>query len=422
MTTDFRSTLLAAMLLSCAALVAQPLAAADLDTSPLPLSVEPAFANVKWPLWKSAEETGIDNPIRPILLTHTGDGTNRVVVPTQQGVLYILPNDPQGSQAEVFLNIEPKVSYDDKTNEEGFLGLAFHPKYRQNGQFFVYYTNKAKKHQNVVARYRASKDNPNRADPSSEEILLVLDKPFWNHDGGTLAFGPDGYLYIAVGDGGLANDPFGNGQKLSTLLGKLLRIDVDAKDGDRAYAIPSDNPFVDRQGARPEIWAYGLRNVWRFAFDAKTGALWAGDVGQDTWEEIDLITKGGNYGWNVREGFHPFVRKGGTPPKTDNKPAGMIDPVFEYHHDVGKSITGGPVYRGKKIPQLDGAYLYADYVSGKLWALWYDADNKHVTANREIPLPKSIPIMSFGEDPNGELYFTTYSSEGQGIWRIGPPK
>ena len=182
-----------------------------------------------------------------------------------------------------------------------------------------------------------------------QEILLTLDKPFWNHDGGTLAFGPDGYLYIAIGDGGLANDPYKNGQNLSKLLGKMLRIDVDHKQGDLPYAIPADNPFVGKQDARPEIWAYGLRNVWRFAFDSDT--LWAADVGQDTWEEIDLIVKGGNYGWNIREALHPFVAKGRRAPKNVVKPAGVIDPIWEYDHNIGKSITGGSVYRGKKIPE-----------------------------------------------------------------------
>jgi glucose/arabinose dehydrogenase len=405
-------------LLFMAGLLTEPLSAAEIDTSPLPLKVDVAFANVEWPGWASGEETGTDNPLRPILVTHAGDGNNRLFVPTQQGVIYVLPNDQNATKADIFLDIEAKVSYNDKTNEEGFLGLAFHPTYRDNGQFFVYYTNKNKPHQNVVARYRVSKDDPNKADANSEEILFIFNKPFWNHDGGTLAFGPDGYLYIAVGDGGLANDPNKNGQKLSTLLGKMLRIDVDHKDGDLPYAIPADNPFVDNKDARPEIWAYGLRNVWRFAFDAKTGLLWAGDVGQDRWEEIDLITKGGNYGWNIREGLHPFIKKGATEPAVADKPAGAIDPIWDYDHELGKSITGGLVYRGKRIPELDGAYLYADYVTGKLWALWYDADQKAVTANREIPLPKSIPIMSFGADEQGEVYFTTYSSEGKGIYSL----
>jgi glucose/arabinose dehydrogenase len=418
MKSGFAQKLSLAAAFSGTALLAGALGAAEIDTRPLPLKIDTVFANVKWPGWTSGEESGIDNPLRPILVTHAGDGTNRVFVPTQQGVIYVLPNDPSGTKADVFLNIEEKVSYNDKTNEEGFLGLALHPKYRQNGQFFVYYTNKHKPHQNVVARYRVSKDNPNKADTDSEEILLVLDKPFWNHDGGTIVFGPDGYLYIAVGDGGLAADPFGNGQKLSTLLGKMLRIDVDEKSSDRPYAIPADNPFVADKDARPEIFAYGLRNVWRFAFDPKTKVLWAGDVGQDVWEEIDLVEKGGNYGWNAREGLHAFVKKGAQAPAVAEKPAGVIDPIWEYNHDIGKSITGGLVYRGKKIPELDGAYLYADYVSGKLWALWYDADKKAVTANREIPLPKSIPIMSFGEDEKGEVYFTTYSSEGKGVYGL----
>ncbi|HEY4308851.1 MAG TPA: PQQ-dependent sugar dehydrogenase [Pirellulales bacterium] len=394
------------------------LPAAELDTRPLPIKVDVAFPQIKWPGWTSSEDSGVIDPLRPILLTHAGDGTNRVFIPTQQGVIYVLPNDQQGTKAEVFLDLHDKVSYNDKTNEEGFLGLAFHPKFRENGQFFAYYTNKSKPHQNVVARFRVSKDNPNKADPASEESLLVFDKPFWNHDGGTLAFGPDGLLYIAVGDGGLGGDPFGNGQKKSTLLGKILRIDVDHKDGDLPYAIPKDNPFVADKEARGEIYAFGLRNVWRLAFDPKTKVLWAADVGQDTWEEIDLIEKGGNYGWNIREALHPFVKKGGKPPEDTSKPAGLIDPIFEYHHDIGKSITGGFVYRGHNVPELDGAYLYADYVSGKLWALWYDADKKVVTANREIPLPKSIPVMSFGEDEKGEVYFMTYSPEGQGVYRF----
>ncbi len=395
--------------------------AAELDTKPLALSVEPVFTDVKWPGWESIEETGVDMPLRIILIANAGDGSGRIFAPTQQGVIYSLAG-ADAKQAEVFLDMRDKVAYSDKTNEEGFLGLAFHPKFKENGELFVYYTNKKSPHQNVISRFRVSKDDPKKADPASEEILMVLDKPFWNHDGGTLAFGPDGYLYIAVGDGGLANDPFGNGQNLSKLLGKILRIDVDNKSGDLPYAIPADNPFVDKTGARPEIWAYGLRNVWRMAFDPKTGVLWAGDVGQDVWEEIDLIEKGGNYGWNVREGFHPFVKKG-APAVPDTKgPEGMIDPIFEYHHDIGKSITGGNVYRGKAIPELDGAYIYADYVSNKVWALWYDADKKQVIANREIPTPKPIPVMSFGEDENGETYLTTYASDGQAIYKIKPAK
>ena len=414
--------LLRSLILVSVVVLPGTLNAEDIDTRPLPLRVEVAFSDVQWVGWTSADESGVLDPLRPILVGHAGDGSDRVFIPTQQGVIYFVLNNQQTTRSEVFLDLSEQVSYSDKTNEEGFLGLAFHPQFRENGQFYVYYTNKNTPHQNVVARFRVRSDDPNRADPNSKEILLVLDKPFWNHDGGTLAFGPDGYLYIAVGDGGLANDPFGHGQNLKTLLGAILRIDIDRRDEGLAYAIPADNPFVGHENARPEIWAYGLRNVWRMAFDPRTGVLWAGDVGQDLWEEINLIVKGGNYGWNIREGFHPFVKKGDEPSPDTEKPAGMIDPIWEYHHDLGKSITGGLVYRGKQIPELQGAYLYADYVAGRVWALWYDDEQQKVVANREIPLESPIPVMSFGVDETGEVYLTTYSATGQGVYRIAPAK
>lgn len=396
------------------------LGAEELDTRPWSLPVAPVLGQVEWSGWHPVDQAGVARPLRPILVTHAGDGSGRLFVPTQRGVIYALDKDQSSGTARVFLDIESLVAYDDQTNEEGLLGLAFHPGFRENGQFVVYYTNRHKPHQNVVARYKVDPRDPRRADPESAEILLVLDKPFWNHDGGTVVFGPDGYLYIAVGDGGAANDPFQNGQKLASLLGKILRIDVDRREGSQPYAVPSDNPFVGQDGARPEIWAWGLRNVWRMAFDRETSRLWAADVGQDVWEEINLIERGGNYGWNRREGFHPFVKKGGTPPTRDDKPADVIDPIFEYHHDLGKSITGGVVYRGRAVPELVGHYLYADYVAGRLWALHYDEADRRVTSNREIPLPASIPILSFGEDEAGEVYFTTFSSDGRGIWRFGP--
>lgn len=388
----------------------------DIDTSPLPLDIVVAFPNLQWAGWTPEPESGLPVALRPILVTHAGDGSNRVFVPTQHGVVHVLASPDAPRESAVFLDITDRVSYDDKTNEEGFLGLAFHPRYQETGEFYVYYTNRHAPHQNVVARYRVSKDDPNRADRDSEEILLTFDKPFWNHDGGTICFGPDGRLYIAIGDGGAANDPFGNGQKLSTPLGKILRIDIDGRDPGLAYAIPKDNPFVDQKQARPEIWAYGLRNVWRMAFDPVTGLLWAADVGQDTWEEIDLITRGGNYGWNIREGMHPF-------PKAKGQARGkLIDPIWEYHHDVGKSITGGHVYRGKQIPELEGYYLYADYVAGRLWALKYDPATRRVVANRPIPWPPALPILSFGEDEQGESYFTTHTLTGEGVLRFAPSK
>jgi len=315
-----------------------------------------AFPDLQWSGWKAENERGQVTPLRPLVLTHAGDGSNRVFVATQHGVIHVFANDAKADKTQVFLDIQERVRYNDKENEEGFLGLAFHPRYKENGEFFVFYTaKKAKqKHTNIVARFRVSKEDPNRADPDSEEEILRIERPFWNHDGGTLCFGPDGYLYIAVGDGGLGGDPFNNGQNLNSLLGRILRIDVDRKDPGKNYAIPKDNPFAQREKARPETWAYGLRNVWRMAFDRKTGRLWAGDVGQNLYEEIDIIEKGGNYGWNRREGLHHFGVNGLGPRKN------LIDPIWEYHHDVGKSLTGGCVYRGSRLPELEGAYLYGD--------------------------------------------------------------
>ena len=275
----------------------------QVDESPLSLTSALAFPDLKWAGWKGESDKGVAQPLRPLVLTHAGDDSNRVFVATEHGVIHVFPNDQKATKTKVFLDLQDRVIYNDNQNEEGFLGLAFHPNYKKNGEFFVFYTTKkAQANQRPVALSRQQATIPTEADPASEEELLRIKKPFWNHDGGTICFGPDGYLYIAHGDGGLANDPFGNGQNLKTLLGKVLRIDVDHKDDGKTYAIPKDNPFVERAEARPEIWAYGLRNIWRMAFDRKTGRLWAADVGQNLYEEIDLIVAGGNYGWNLREG------------------------------------------------------------------------------------------------------------------------
>jgi glucose/arabinose dehydrogenase len=384
---------------------------AEVEEAPLPIATEVAFPDLKWAGWKLETDSGKLQPFRPIVLTHAGDGSNRVFVATEQGVVHVFPNDDRATKSKVFLDIRDRVVYDDQQNEEGFLGLAFHPDYKKNGEFFVFYTLKKPKLTNVVSRFRVRKDDPDQADPASEEELLRLPKPYWNHNGGTICFGPDGHLYIAVGDGGLANDPHENGQNLKSLLGKVLRIDVNHKDEGKAYAVPRDNPFVKRPEARGEIWAYGLRNVWRMAFDRQTGKLWASDVGQNLYEEIDILTAGGNYGWNLREGLHPFGAKG-VGPRPD-----LIDPIWEYHHDVGKSLTGGTVYRGKRLPELDGMYLYGDYVTAKLWALRYDATQKRVTANRPIR-DRNQPVYSFGEDEQGEVYLLTQTNTGQGVFRF----
>jgi glucose/arabinose dehydrogenase len=413
-TNSSQNSLILVLSLLCVSCSASQLPA-QFDESPLPLKAEVAFPQLKWTGWSPVSDQGLPLPIRPIILTHADDKTNRIFVATQRGVLHVFPNDQQATQTKVFLNIQKKVVYIDKKNEEGLLGFAFHPNYKQNGQFFVYYTTTDAEHTSVVTRFRVSKDDPNRADPNSEVEIFRIKQPYWNHNGGTIAFGPDGYLYIALGDGGAGKDPHGNGQDLNTLLGTILRIDVDHNSHGKNYAIPKDNPFVNRgEKARPEIWAYGLRNVWRLSFDRKTGALWAGDVGQDIWEEINIITKGGNYGWNLREAKHPFGPNG-SGPRSD-----LIDPILEYHHDVGKSITGGNVYRGKRLKKmLGGAYLYADYVSGKIWALRYNAKKKKVTANRPIPGNK-MPVITFGEDEQGDTYFCIVAANGKGIYRFVP--
>lgn len=386
---------------------------AEVNDKPLPLETAVAFPDLKWTGWKGETDAGKVIPHRPIVLTHAGDKSDRVFVATQHGVIHVFPNDPKAGKSKIFLDLQERVRYDDNANEEGFLGLTFHPRYKETGEFFVFYTRKKAKHPhtNVVSRFRVRRDDLDQADPASEEELLIVEHPYWNHDGGTICFGPDGFLYVALGDGGDANDPHGYGQNLKTHLGKILRLDVDKKDPSLPYAIPKDNPFVDRKDARPEIWAYGLRNVWRMSFDRKTGAGWAADVGQNLFEEINLLTAGGNYGWSLREGLHPFGA-GGVGPRKD-----LIDPIWEYHHDIGKSITGGLVYRGKRLPELDGAYLYADYVSGLIWALRYDYDQRRVTANQPIP-SRNLPILSFGEDEQGEAYLLTYSNDGRGIYRV----
>jgi hypothetical protein len=386
------------------------IAGAEVDKTTLGIKTELAFPKLEFTGWRPEDENGRGTPLRPILLTHAGDGTNLLYVPTQQGVIHAFPNDNAATKTEVFLDIKDRVKYSDMQNEEGFLGLAFHPKFKQNGEFFVFYTDVKSKMANVVSRFKVSKTDPKKADPASEEVIIRFEKPFWNHDGGTIAFGPDGYLYITHGDGGAGNDPHENGQNLKTLLGKVLRLDIDHKADGKNYSIPKDNPFVGKDAA-PEVWCYGLRNVWRMAFDRTTGQLWAADVGQNLYEEIDILTAGGNYGWNLREGLHPFGKKG-VDVRSD-----LIEPLWEYHHDLGKSITGGLIYRGKSLPELVGSYIYADYITGQIYALTYDAKQKRAVANRQLQ-STGIPIISFGEDAAGEVYTLVVAQNGKGISRL----
>lgn len=382
----------------------------EVDDSPIGVAIEPAFPKIKWSGWDDGSDSGKVVPFRGILLTHFGDGSGRIVVGEQHGVIHVIdPKDP--TKSTIFLDLRDRVKYSDKQNEEGFLGLAFHPKFKENGEFFVFYTEQKQNLVNVVSRFKVKANDKTVGDPTSEEQLIRFEKPYWNHDGGTICFGKDGYLYITHGDGGAGGDPHENGQKLTTMLGKILRIDIDKKSAGKPYSIPADNPFAKQQGVTPEIYAYGFRNLWRMAFDKQTGELWAGEVGQNLFEEIVIVKSGGNYGWSVRESLHPFGGKGVGVRKE------LSEPIWEYHHDLGKSITGGYVYRGKAMPELAGHYVYCDYVSNMFCALKYDEKAGRVVANRSVAKPP-LAVMSFGEDEAGELYILGTSTTGQSVFKL----
>jgi len=358
-----------------------------------------------------AVATGLDNPVT---ITHAGDGSGRLFVLEQAGKIRVI--DKGGLQEEALLDIRDSIS---AGGERGLLGLAFHPQFKQNGLLYLNYTAKRPNLKSFISEFRFKGKT---IDAKSERVLLSYDQPWGNHNGGQLAFGPDGYLYIGVGDGGSGNDPQNNGQNLSTLLGSILRIDVDHKSEGKAYAIPADNPFIKKPNARSEIYAYGLRNPWRFSFDRQSGQLYAADVGQDEVEEIDIIEKGRNYGWHVMEGPQctPGVNR-------DCNKKGYTLPIYSYTHEVGRSITGGYVYRGKAIPELCGTYLYGDFVNQAIWGLRY-RDGK-VVQHKTLYDPKSIwnlaldyfrddglLISTFGEDEDGEVYVGAYQSGA--IYRI----
>ncbi|CUS02127.2 Glucose/sorbosone dehydrogenase-like protein [Candidatus Promineifilum breve] len=344
--------------------------------------------------------------LQPTFLTHAFD--ERLFVTEQVGLIRIIED---GQLLETpFLDITDRVGA--TASEQGLLGLAFHPDYADEGaanqgQFYVNYTDfNGDTH---IARFSVMADDPYRADPDSEVDYLTVDQPYPNHNGGMLAFGPDGYLYAGLGDGGSANDPLGAGQSLTTVLGKILRLDVAAEA--EAYAIPADNPFVATAGAQPEIWAYGVRNPWRFSFDRQTGDLFMGDVGQNIWEEVNFqpaASAGGeNYGWNIMEATHCFESE--TCDQT-----GLTLPIFEYQHDQGCSVTGGYIYRGLLYPEMGGNYFVADYCSGIIWRLFPQGGGWLA----DVVLDSDLIISSFGEDVNGEVYAISYGNGG--IYRITP--
>lgn len=337
----------------------------------------------------------------PVFLAHAADGSSRLFLVEQPGRIRIVE---QGALRSLpFLDIRDRVL---SGGERGLLGLAFHPDFRRNGRFYVNYTRKTDG-ATVLAEYRVG-PSPYQAS-RDERILMLVPQPYANHNGGMVAFGPDGYLYIALGDGGSGGDPGNRAQNPNELLGKILRIDVDRG---APYGIPSDNPFA-AGGGRPEIYALGLRNPWRFSFDFKTGELLAGDVGQNRWEEIDLILRGGNYGWRVTEGTHCHS------PASSCEIKDMIAPVLEYAHEKGRcSIIGGYVYRGRAVTGLAGQYLYGDYCSGEIFALSRTQESKSNPTPRVV-LKTSLRISSFGEDESGELYVLDH---GGGLYQVAPPR
>jgi glucose/arabinose dehydrogenase len=343
-------------------------------------------------------EVVADGLRNPLYVTHAGDGSGRIFILEQTGAVWIMRD---GERLETpFIDLSNVVSQDVLTrySERGLLGLAFHPDYADNGLFYVNYNDQ--QGTTHIERYSVS-DDPDIADPDSGEVLFSIAQPYPNHNGGMMAFGPDGYLYISVGDGGGANDPVGAGQDPTDLLGTILRIDVDADD-ERGYGIPEDNPmFTVNPQLAPEIWSWGLRNVWRFSFDRATGDMYLADVGQSGWEEINFQPAdspgGENYGWPAYEGSQRHI---GPEPATE-----VVMPVAEYNHSVGCSVTGGYVYRGEAIPELEGAYLYSDYCSGRVWAAYRDeAGEWH---DGEL-VNLGIQVSSFGEDEDGELYLVDY--------------
>lgn len=359
---------------------------------------------------KISLEPVADGIIRPTFVTESPDGTNRLFITEKTGRIRIFQKEGTSGTmvAEPFLDIGNKLASTEK--EQGLCGLAFHPQYAKNGRFFVHYTDTSGTV--IVAEYARSADNPNKADPAEKQVLIREPHKLPTHNGGMLAFGPDGYLYISLGDGGCCDDPFKNSQKLDTLLGKILRLDVDKE---KPYVCPTDNPIGGRSSGRGEIWAYGMRNPWRFSFDSEGDhQMFCGDAGRLAREEVDIIVKGGNYGWPIMEGDICYVPPG-SPPRDDCDKTGKIMPISVYDHMHGDCcIIGGYVYRGKAVPDLVGKYLFGDFCSGKIWALTKKGDKWEKQEVYDAP----FGISSFGEDLQKDVYVCEYVDMTQPFSRI----
>ena len=354
---------------------------------PLSVVIEPVFTQLSF-----------SSPVA--MMQSPGDDTRWYVV-EQRGIVRVFDHDVNVASSSVYLDIDSRV--DSSANEAGLLGMAFHPDFQNNGQVFLSYT-RGGPLTSVVSRFTVD-PNSGLPDPASEFIVLTVPQPFGNHNGGNLAFGPGGNLYIGFGDGGGGGDPEENGQDTHNILGAIVRVDVD---GAPPYAIPIDNPFATNSQCMagfgtmdcPEIYAWGLRNPWRFSFDLQNGDLWVADVGQGSWEEVDRVELGLNYGWDEREGAHCFEPANGC--SLNN-----VDPITEYDHSVGQSITGGYVYRGSRIPALQGIYIFGDFVSGRIWGI--PADSEQGVVADEL-MHTSLGISSFAQSPDGEIYVIDYGA------------
>ena len=379
--------------------------------APAPTDSDPAKADIpRLQVQRLFPNITLRRPVQAVQAP--GDDKHLYVLEQAGRVMRLDLTKPDATEAEVWMDIREQVN--SAGNELGLLSIVFDPKFADTHQFFLYYTAN-KPLRSELTRFDVA---PATGMPvlKSAKVFLEVKQPYSNHNGGTVLFGPDGMLYLSLGDGGAANDPHGNSQNMAALLGKIIRIDVRRSEGGEPYAIPADNPFVDNPKAAPEIWATGLRNVWRMSFDRKTGQLYAGDVGQNAYEEVDLIVKGGNYGWNPREGLHAFDKG-----KPGTAGAAYIDPIAEYPHDQGVSVTGGHVYRGSKWPSLQGVYLYADYAFGTIWGLRCNGDR--CTPSEVVWQRQGGKSMwsSFGELNNGELVLCAFDGTESGpgsLWMI----